>query len=977
MKKKESTLRKLFPKLPPIKPLKLEPNKPLPQPKLPKPKQPDLVSEKVLGHIERTSDKISRSGINTPPGKNLKEALRDNLIEFEAATRLINRVIARDPLAEAEFRRLLYGFASEKLPIGLFDAKYLPRGGNSKGARPKGARPCSFVGLESFTGLYVAAMMSAGDGQDWESMKHGIDVLFLRAEWAESLYSAALHFERTHDPYPFVLRARKFARNKGLAYRMPRPASSFSPEGDPESNLPPTPWLPSGPHRPTPPFPPIGPPPHEPPSVPELPWEDDCSIFRKACMGAVRATITTISVYYKPLWFPIPSNSPFFHADNITYVTPRVCAGEEFVIEGVGFGDSKPDNVHLVLPSVDLTYWGYGRSCRIAEVPEPPEGLWSDTKIKLPCPDWVRSGPVGFLDEEGVEAYRELSWLIEEVLVGVSKVEVESPLNAIAGECGGRRNILQVGIFGIPFFSSPPATDYNIFKGTIPEVYLSVDDHEDDYVVPPDAQVSLEWRVINSEWYQIKRISGGGPIFVAGMPTNPPEIGPDVNESGAPGGEEISGTIPLSFSATRDGDVVYELKARNRCSTVTTNLTVHVRRPTTVKIIGIEVNQAIQTFDPNNPSKNNAIPLVQGKYALVRVYLESDLPSDYQGGILDKVTGTLNIIPISVPDLNLFPGSPETYDYHPKPQSIIILPERIDRGSLNCSLNYLLPFEYAYGTLKLHATAFSEDRWNAWTPESELDASIELTFRPTPGLKLYIFRVQDKHATASLEEVEESLDQLRSILPVDYLNGIEYSLADLDLRDYDDKEFDFYINQDFYDGRDPSHTDLFDVLDDKEEDLGDLSSGTIICAIVSERSVAEPIHERGIGWPGGAEHMGGTDRAIAYWVLESQKPNAYIPAHEIGHARHLDELTRNCGVFGVDLKDPKNPRLIGPNTNTMMYKISDDRWINPAEYLWMMGLDESSDEFLSILFACDIHGDVLIHFDVSDSSYSSSTISVD
>lgn len=61
-----------------------------------------------------------------------------------------------------------------------------------------------------------------------------------------------------------------------------------------------------------------------------------------------------------------------------------------------------------------------------------------------------------------------------------------------------------------------------------------------------------------------------------------------------------------------------------------------------LQITGVEVTQAIQAFH-SSVAPDNAVPLVAGRTALVRVYLDSGVSPEEGGGLVDGVTGTLDL----------------------------------------------------------------------------------------------------------------------------------------------------------------------------------------------------------------------------------------------------------------------------------------------------------------------------------------------
>ena len=120
---------------------------------------------------------------------------------------------------------------------------------------------------------------------------------------------------------------------------------------------------------------------------------------------------------------------------------------------------------------------------------------------------------------------------------------------------------------------------------------------------------------------------------------------------------------------------------------------------------GIEVNQAVQYYksnehltDGNDQAANNAVKLVAGKPAWVRVYVRSG----GQWGTIPDVTGTVELSRRSFgsyyqPFSTLSPQAPGMVD------ALKNLDYAVERGSLAHTLNFIIPAEHMCGNLRLQA----------------------------------------------------------------------------------------------------------------------------------------------------------------------------------------------------------------------------------------------------------------------------------
>lgn len=916
--------------------LRIDPSKPLPQPNLKPPERPRLLGEPVLNQIASACDLIRREMDIPWSGNILRTTLRSYLTEFEAASMLVQRVIVRDRWAETEFRAWLAGAASrsrrtKRHEISLERIK----------KDLSGVRPFNLDSLDTFRALFVGAVMIAHDENDLNNLIRGIDACFARAKWGESLYQAAQNFEQTGDAHSFASRLRMFGRMTGMGpgrygYSGNRPPGNRSPIPDWEREMPGGGFVPGRPGALPPDLGPDWPPPDREERFKEYleelePPLNEVIIYLEYAYSVLRHLATETHVHLRSMYYPIPADSDYLLSDNITDITPRhTCGGQPIIITGYNFGQPQPEGICLVFPfhiPGELSPSIPRRVSRIAEVPDSPDGYWDDNEIKLPCPEWARYGPVGFLDMTALEIYADAAQFVGDVFFEGTADGASHRLRDLMETgrmCGALGTGLPVvAIIPLPVFPCPPLTDHNLFKGTTPEIEISPgsDGH---IALEPDGEVVISWRVIGatSDQNSINIKLTDSPTLKIGAQW------PMIDEEHM-GGEIIEGSLVLAFSLTADGDWVYTFTAVNECGTVTKDLTIHIRRPTQVTIYGIEVNQAIQSFNKDDPSLTNAIPLVEGKQFFVRVYAGSGWPNDYaltpMGQMqLGQVTATMDIIPLSgqswyqVLNYPLLPVGQE-----------VGLPCDDFVEHRDPSVKFYPWFGYATGTVQIKIRLSSNDPWATWEPVEE---SITVEFQQTNSIKLHIFEVVDKYGVGpSPIEIDTCLEKLRAIFPVSNVDGIqdvarEVLRTDLDLNDEDDW---FHYS--------PFSQDLFDVLDEAAEEITD--DDVIPCGIVSHLSRDKV---SGRGWPGGL-----TKNRLAYWRADLEG-NSFIEAHEIGHAFNLFHTEGDIFVRGNKYG---SSQVLPSTTDAMMVEVSSERWIDPAEYLHMMGW-----EFLDIIAYCNQKG---------------------
>lgn len=835
----------------------------------------------------------TRAGVAEP--SELVRSLSNELVELRQAAGLVDKVLAADDDAAEAFRGWLRRAA---------DAAWADAGGSSPepsddGYEARGAPPHHWVGGAVWVDLFASAVAVARSDDDWVELLADLDFAFERAEWAESFHAAALDGEASSDWTAFARLAELYRiqaaashalpasgsltirRSAGMVRRQKTPTKRAgkvtkrpgrkSPPRKPHGRKPPR-RKPG--HEPRP----EGRPPRRRPHRPPSDWraKERVMCFRR--MRAAAQQSRDWSAAHEPA-------QPYVFADGITaIVPPRACAGQDIVIQGSGFGAARPPNISVMMASDE--------GCRIADV---AVGQWQDDQITVTVPDWARAGCVGFFDQTAWEAY--VAWR-----EGLS--ERRERLANIAAGCGAKARPLT----GEPVRRGcPPCNGSNYFQGTIPEILDFSADGDVDPVIGPDGEVTLSWRVLNADHITVRRLLvwGGIPLY------------------DGPGGVDVTGSAPLTYALNADTDEFYAVEASNACSTVYAYARVHVRRPVNVTIVGIELNQSIQRFELGNSDAQNVVPLVKHKRTLVRVYLRSDHPPSYNGdGSVDQITGQLWA---------------DGHEVQPLVGATAQVDGGHDRTVLNHSLNFVLGHDDSAGSRTLELVVFSSDPFAAWG--AQWDATVA-EFNKIAPIKIVVLRVFDErraHRVATSEEERDGLDKIMAAYPIAWIDGLDkWSTGDDELRvdlDFDEPQ-NWGAVDDFVSamGEIPSafvEVDLLDLIEEVAEEFED--NGEIWCAVVPKDAVSHPdtVETRGAGYGGNAWTY-----PKAAWLAEIGK-NGLIAGHELGHAHGYGHEEGSIGDVGVDLRDPAHPRLLPPDTDRLMDKASNERWIDyDLYYAW-------------------------------------------
>ncbi|MFX1297338.1 MAG: hypothetical protein ACFFD2_21095 [Promethearchaeota archaeon] len=938
-------------------------NEKTPLPKYARPLTPRILRKEVLEQIEKKMDKISKEEELPWTGKSLRTAIQKDLVELNALSKLAPRVFALEPQAVSEFRSWItrvkpfYGFSND------FKARRKIRN-IPKPQDPTCLENCINT-IRMFTELTFAALMTARSEIEWLDIQHRIDTLFLRNVIITSFYRDLRNFRERGNKDSFINRMFYYARERnwgddmtGICFddldlpggRPPRDkeqelirkfeedideldycfTEEYTLENDPKAE-----------------------------------FYEATARFSIFCYSLLRSIAFTTIFEYRALLYHLPANSSYLISSIISSISPQhLCADEILTIKGQGFGmNQQVSNLRLLLP---FEVPGYGKVWRIVDIEEeesdeepiPPMGdtrwgdrwrQWTDTTIMLKCPDWARSGPVGFVD---IQVFQDLNifreWIGEVLWTSGEIWDYRDPRWGDLRSCGIqlRQEFVQTEV---SVFPAPPLRSTNMFWGTIPEIYMTLNG-EEEIGLPLNGTVIIDWRVISAdsstESIKIYQKDLDGRIWG--------EL-----ESHY-GGNEVTGTFTVTFNEHTDKDMKFMIQAKNRCCTlpISKKSTVHLREPTEVTVYAIEVNQSIQNFNMNKPELNNCIPLVEGKQTVVRVYAGSGKDSD-----LDHVTGQLHITQYIDEEIqNTVPYISTSYPVTDK------LPPDNRVDSTRPRLKFPLWVQIAKGDLELKVELYSTDEWAAWEP---VEFTTTISFEEASPLDIYLFRVKINGYETSDEEVRVFLEKLHAIFPVSFNDGI--NVVGEEILDISDEDLDLNEDEDFHDeaiwglGR-FWHKDFFDVFDTHLEN-GNYDDEVIHCAIIPKGARAD---EKGVGWPGPPDNLGGTPVPMAYWKAKP-KGNSYIEAHEIGHAMTLlDQESGTTHIRGVDT------RFIGSNsdqfikstsTDQMMKKKSDKRWINTPEYLWVyfsLNINESTHErFLRVGEFC-AENELMGNFDLHD-----------
>jgi hypothetical protein len=351
-----------------------------------------------------------------------------------------------------------------------------------------------------------------------------------------------------------------------------------------------------------------------------------------------------------------------------------------------------------------------------------------------------------------------------------------------------------------------------------------------------------------------------------------------------------------------------------------------VRLGTSVSIRGIEVIQAIQNFVVDDASSSNDVFLVEGKRTMVRVYVDSGMPSSYNTGGLLPASATLESEPLSgqgfgnSTSLGIIGSTAVTA------QPI----DSVDRLTLTDTFNFEPSVSRMTGRIRFRARLSSTDPFAAWTP---VESTVTVDFLAGPGdLDLVVLRVNDQFRAGltTQAEVAVALKDVRAMYPIPADGIALWSTGGDDI---------LTTNRDYND--DDSWDELFDDIEETAEEFED--NGEIWCGAVTA----------------GAKTNSGTaglgKRGDWWWYSKACWLSGLTatPAHEIGHAIGHDHSTSRTGIVGMHVQDRVVKDTSRPDMMAQIKTFGDpDRWPSLTRYIlldWSMNgvLERPFDEIAS------------------------------
>jgi hypothetical protein len=523
--------------------------------------------------------------------------------------------------------------------------------------------------------------------------------------------------------------------------------------------------------------------------------------------------------------------------DGITsIVVSGACAGDALVIHGNGFAALRPTAL-LLLPFAD--------GCHPVDV---PSAGWTDTAITIPLPTGVVSGPIGFGDAAYIAAYN--AWAAEQNRLGDEIRQL--PCHRLAGKVA----------FAAPFSECPADIGINRLRAGAPIISAFTANGQPLTVVEPGTAVRLAWTVRNAEQIRITRVSGGGPGFGGSAVVNDPpgtayDLGP------------FTGDQPLNAE--------YELRVTGPCGFVTARVEARLRKLPVLRIVGVEVTQAIQSFrEPGTP--DNSVKLVASKDTIVRVYVSVEnlagfKPNGYAPDEV-RVSGEAH--------LNGAPLGPPLAEAKARPNALI------QRATSDNTLQFRIPASLASGSGSLRVKVWAVDEVETPPVGLKIRPAAWPVYHPITWVAKAAFKVRYvriSHASSAAPSDLEARNlvlrgfQLLATPPTDIAPArmaTWHTSVDIDTKE--------------------GISDLLDHLDDQHD-----------CTVSEEifpwedecpdrdYAVWVGVLGRILGGPGGM--------AQAYHPFNSSRntvivsPVREMVAHELGHALRLNHVNVGCNGY--------------------------------------------------------------------------------
>ena len=184
------------------------------------------------------------------------------------------------------------------------------------------------------------------------------------------------------------------------------------------------------------------------------------------------------------------------------------------------------------------------------------------------------------------------------------------------------------------------------------------------------------------------------------------------------------------------------------------------RRPG-LRIIGVEVVQAIQHFDFNNPEANNSVPLVARKRTLARVYVEAAKPTAITGRVTIRSLGLGQYI-----EGVYGPGGAASVSVVVEPLAGAVAQPTtsINRGKPDSSLNFLLPPLALNGLVEL-AVEVRMHGWVGLLVSAQEAVQVEFQERRLPHKLVYMLAHNGGFPAPTHADYQRCLDQVIARFP--------------------------------------------------------------------------------------------------------------------------------------------------------------------------------------------------------------------
>ena len=437
-------------------------------------------------------------------------------------------------------------------------------------------------------------------------------------------------------------------------------------------------WFPPEPGFP---FPPPGP--NGGPSFPGFPI--DCQPIRDYCQDILIGPSRT----YRG---EMPTSVSSTEITRIS--STSVCGGYDVIIEGQGFGNVQ-GNRGIVFGTIEV---------RIKS--------WSDRKIVVTATSHVQGTVcIGIIDRDKENRRKEIH--------RTNQIAFRE-LATAAGPClsmPGR-------IIDLPYKQDSPVcigvNQITIGKPTIRHFTIN---NAKNPVVESGSDLIMKWEVENATSIRFSTVPN-------------PRTSPPRN---FPSGNSLFGIHPLGALTDRNYIVhTYTIEAKNSCGTSTAKVDVTVTASYKLNILGIEVTQAIQKFNWNDPAENNSVFLVSNKLTMVRVYPENTLTNGFDfGNGPNRIRDVEARLEVKYSDgqISYFSNS-----YDPSSTILAGAESDLNREDLSQSFNFILPTQKLDGTCELTAEIFKNPRLGLGNFAS---SSTSVTFKKTKRLKLALILVND------------------------------------------------------------------------------------------------------------------------------------------------------------------------------------------------------------------------------------------